>query len=78
MAHPDIYKFINSLKSEQARCEMIRRAALIGKDLLAPRKNSVKLNQRIYNIVSKFEEGTEGEHFLDYLEGLVHNFTYQV
>ena len=78
VAHPDIYKFINSLKSEQARCEMIRRAALMGEDLTAPRKNSVKLNQRIYNIVSKFEERTEGEHFLDYLEGLAHNFTYQV
>ena len=43
-------------------------------DLTAPRK----LNQRIYNIVSKFEESTEGEHFLDYLECLAHNFTYQV
>ena len=47
----------------------------MGEDLTAPRTNSVKLNQRIYNIVSKFEECTEGEHFLDYLEGLAHNFT---
>ena len=78
VAHTGIYKFINSLKSEQAHCEMIRQAALIGEDLTAPRKNSVKLNQCIYNIVSKFEERTEGEHFLDYLEGLAHNFTYQV
>ena len=50
----------------------------MGEDITAPRKNSVKLNQRIYNIVSKFEERTVGEHFLDYLEGLAHNFTYQV
>ena len=49
----------------------------MGEDLNAPRKNSVKLNQRIYNIVSKFEERTEGEHFLDYLEGLAQNFTYE-
>ena len=50
----------------------------MGEDLAAPHKNLVKLNQSIYNIVSKFEELTEGEHFLDYLEGLAHNFTYQV
>ena len=34
----------------------------MGEDLTAPCKNSVKLNQRIYNIVTKFEELTEGEH----------------
>ena len=38
VAHPDIYKFIKSLKSEQARGEMIRRAALIGDDMTAPRR----------------------------------------
>ena len=36
-------------------------------------QNLVKPNQRIYNIVSKFEERTEVKHFLDYLEGLAHN-----
>ena len=50
----------------------------MGEDLTAPCKNSVKLNQLIYNVISKFEERTEGEHFLDYLERLAHNFTYQV
>ena len=48
----------------------------MGEDLSVPRKNLVKLNQRIYNIVSKFEELTEGKHFLEYLESLAHNFTY--
>ena len=38
VAHPYIYKFIKSLKSEQARGEMIRRAALIGDDMTAPRR----------------------------------------
>ena len=76
VAHPDIYRFIKSLRSEQARCEMIRRAALIGEDITAPRKKSVKLNKRIYQIVSSYEERTAGEHFLEYLEGLLHNFTY--
>ena len=38
VAHPDMYKFIKSLKSEQARGEMIRRAALIGDDMTAPRR----------------------------------------
>ena len=78
VAHPDIYRFIKSLRSEQARCEMIRRAALIGEDITAPRKKSVKLNKRIYQIVSSYEERTAGEHFLEYLEGLAHNFTYSL
>ena len=38
VAHPDIYKFIKSLKSEQARGKMIRRAALTGDDMTAPRR----------------------------------------
>ena len=63
-------KFINSLKSEQERCEMILQAALMTENLTVSCKN--------YDIVSKFEELTEGKHLLDYLEGMVHNFTYQV
>ena len=66
VAHPDIYRFIKSLRSEQA---------LIGEDITAPRKKSVKLNKRIYQIISSYEERTAGEHFLEYLEGLAHNFT---
>ena len=31
---------------------MVHRAALIGKDIITPQKSSVKLNKRIYNIVS--------------------------
>ena len=38
VAHLDIYKIIKFLKSEQARGEMIRRAALIGGDMTAPRR----------------------------------------
>lgn len=78
VSHPDIYKFIVSLKSEQARCEMIRRAALIGEDISVPRKSSITKNKRIFSIVSTFAERTEGKHFLDYLEGLAHNFTYHI
>jgi hypothetical protein len=30
VAHPDVYKFIASLKSEQAWSEMVRRSAIMG------------------------------------------------
>ena len=38
VAHPDIYKFIKSLTSERARGKMIRRAALTGDYMTAPRR----------------------------------------
>ena len=59
VAHPDIYKFINSLKSEQAQCEMIRRAAFMGEDLTAPRKNSISAFTILYpNLRSVLKENT--------------------
>ena len=69
VAHPDIYKFLKSLKSEQSRCEMNRRATLTGEDITAPRKSPARLSKWIYNIVFNFAERTEEEYFLDYIEG---------
>lgn len=55
VSHPDIYKFIASLKGEQARTEMIIGALVRGEEPDGPRKKEITKNKIIYSIVSTFK-----------------------
>lgn len=48
VSHPDIYKFLTSLKGEQAGTEMIIGALVRGEEPDGPRKKEITKNKRIY------------------------------
>lgn len=70
-SHPTIWKFLETLKDEQARNEAIREQYIAGAE--PPRKKKYKDTAlRIQRIVNDFENC----ELLDYLRGIAHNLSF--
>ena len=78
-AHPNIRKFLESLKGEQSNTELRKQALHRGESLSKKKKNSkaVSREKRLQKIVSEFQMKTNNGHTcMDYLDGLAHDVPY--
>lgn len=72
--HPSFYAFLTELKKEQADSEIMLRQLQLGQKVRKgqdPKRK--KMEERIYNMVSKYNEYVENEDVLNYLKSLRHN-----
>ena len=70
--HPNIWRFIDSLKKEQNFNEL-KIEQLIAGYTQARKKRYVDLDRRIKSIVERFNDTTD---VLEYLRGIAHNLSF--
>lgn len=74
--HPTFYRFLTELQDEQAKTDYDLRALEMGQTLPCRVSTSQKTtDERIFNVVSKFNEYYDTDRILRYLEILGYYFT---
>lgn len=75
--HPSIYTFLNELGKEQADTECMLRQLNLGQKIRKCRsKVQLKTEERIYNIVSKYDEFVNNNDIIAYLTAIGHNLKF--
>jgi hypothetical protein len=70
--HPTIWKFINALKLEQSRNDLMIEQFIAGRVAPPPKKKYRDCAQRIIQVVSSYNQ----QNLLDYLRGIAHNYNF--
>jgi len=75
--HPSVYTFFNEFGKEQADTEcMLRQLNLEQKNKKCRNKVQLKIEERIYNIVSKYDEFVYNNDIIAYLTAIGHNLKF--
>jgi hypothetical protein len=70
--HPTILKFINALKFEQSRNDLMVEQFIAGRVASPPKKKYRDCAQRITQVVGSYIQ----LDLLDYLRGIAHNYNF--
>jgi hypothetical protein len=70
--HPTIWKFINALKLEQSRNDLMVEQFIAGRVAPPPKKKYRDCAQRITQVVGSYSQ----LDLLDYLRGIAHNYNF--
>lgn len=76
--HPNIWKFLDFIKSEQGAVERRIVQMKAGADPPAKKKRGIDYERRLKNIVGTFDKqkATTDDYFITYLGRIAHNIIY--
>lgn len=72
-AHPNIYRFINELKSEQDLKELEIAQIEAGREPAARKRVYVSTDKKLMSLVKKFNDDIHDGSFMPYLKSIAHN-----